>query len=97
MFFVPDNFFLGNITDKALIASLSAVKLGEQLVALTQKACDKIQIEKEIMLSSSERTELQKAAEELRSNGISLANGICRKHRRESLFFDEILAQAKEA
>ena len=97
MFFVLDNFFQGNITDKALIASLSAIKLGEQLVALTQKACDKIQIESEIILSSSERTELQKTADELRSNGISLANDICRKHRREGLFFDEILARAKEA
>ena len=37
MFFVIDNFFVGNITDAALINSLSALQLGKQYVALTQK------------------------------------------------------------
>ena len=44
MFFVIDNFFIGNITDAALINSLSALELGKQYVAVTQKACDAGQI-----------------------------------------------------
>ena len=37
MFYVLDNFFLGNITDKALVMSLSALQLGQQYVAITQR------------------------------------------------------------
>ena len=96
MFFVLDNFFQGNITDIALISSLSALKLGEQVVAITQKACDAIRIEKEIPLSFLEKKALQEAAEQNRAKGIALADEICKKHRREGLFFDEILEKASE-
>ncbi len=44
MFVVLDRFFNGEITDLALINSLSALKLGRQYVALTKKACQKIKI-----------------------------------------------------
>ena len=37
MFYVLDNFFLGNITDAALVNSLSALQLGQQYVCITQK------------------------------------------------------------
>ena len=50
MFYVLDNFFLGNITDKALVKSLSALQLGQQYVAVTEKACKQVTIEKEIEL-----------------------------------------------
>ena len=97
MFFVLDNFFQGNITDTALVESLSALNLGRQVVAVTQKSCDKVCIEKEIKLSYLERLILKERAETLRLKGISMANDICRAHRRDGLFFDEILKQAKEA
>ena len=35
--------------------------------------------------------ELKQKSEENRSKGISLAEEICRKYRREGRFFDEIL------
>ena len=35
MFYVIDNFFIGNITDAALVGSLSALQLGNQYVAVT--------------------------------------------------------------
>ena len=44
MFVVLDRFFDGDITDRALVESLSALKLGIQYVAITQKACDAIKI-----------------------------------------------------
>ena len=47
MFYVLDNFFLGNITDKALVMSLSALRLGQQYVAITEKACGHVRIEAE--------------------------------------------------
>ncbi len=94
MFFVIDNFFQENITDAALIGSLSALQLGKQYVAVTQKACEKIRIEKEIELSYFEKMILRKVSESNRKKGIELANDICKDHRREGKFFDEILAEA---
>ena len=94
MFYVIDNFFLWNITDTALMSSLSALQLGKQYVALTEKACGKIKIEKEIELSFFEKKILRKKSEENRQKGIDLANEICKSHRREGKFFDEILDDA---
>ena len=94
MFYVLDNFFLGNITDKALVMSLSALQLGEQYVAVTEKACEHLKIEAEIELSYLERVFLRDLSEANRVKGISLANEICRNYRREGRFFDEILKDA---
>lgn len=38
MFYVIDNFFNGNITDTALVNSLSALKLGKQYAVVTQNS-----------------------------------------------------------
>lgn len=91
MFVVLDRFFSGEITDLALINSLSVLKLGKQYVALTKKACSKIQILDETELSEKERSILKKESEANRSRGIAMANEICRKYRREGRFFDEII------
>ena len=91
MFYVLDNFFLGNITDKALVMSLSALQLGQQYVAITKKACSHAMIEAEIELSFLERVFLRDLSESNRAKGVNLANKICKNYRREGLFFDEIL------
>lgn len=95
MFYVIDNFFIGNITDYALVGSLSALQLGKQYVAVTQKGCDAVRIEAEVELSHLERMFIQEVAEASRAKGVSLANDICRNYRREGLFFDEILEKAQ--
>lgn len=95
MFYVIDNFFIGNITDAALINSLSALQLGKQYAAVSQKGCDAVRIEAEVTISYLERLFIKEVAEENRARGISLANDICKKHRREGMFFDEILDEAK--
>lgn len=95
MFFVIDNFFVGNVTDMALINSLSALQLGNQYVAVSQKGCDAVHIEAEVELSYLERLFMKEVAEENRARGISLANDICKNYRREGMFFDEILDEAK--
>lgn len=91
MFVVLDRFFSGEITDLALVNSLSALKLGKQYVALTEKACMKIKIIDEQQLSEKDRDKLKQESTRNRSKGIALANEICRKYRREGRFFDEIL------
>ena len=95
MFYVLDNFFMGNITDMALVNSLSALKLGMQYVATTEKACAAVRIEREIPLSMMERRFLQDESDANRQKGIALANDICKNYRREGNFFDEILDEAK--
>ena len=94
MFYVIDNFFLGNITDVALVNSLSALELGKQYVAITQKACDFVRIESEVELSYLERQCLKDVAGHHREKGTSLANDICKNYRREGMFFDELLEAA---
>ena len=93
MFYVLDNFFLGNITDKALVMSLSALQLGKQYVAITEKACKQVKIEAEVELSQLERVFLRDLSESNRVKGVNLANEICREYRREGQFFDEILRE----
>lgn len=95
MFFVIDNFFVGNVTDAALIHSLSALQLGKQYVAVSQKGCDAVRIEAEVDFSYLERLFMKEVAEENRARGISLANDICKNYRREGMFFDEILDDGK--
>lgn len=96
MFYVIDNFFIGNVTDAALINSLAALQLGKQYVAVSQKGCDAVRIEAEVTLSYLERLFMKEVAEENRARGISLANDICKNYRRKGLFFDEILDAAKD-
>lgn len=91
MFVVLDRFFHGDITDTALIHSLSALKLGKQYVALTERACQKIEILAEQKLTTKDRDKLKHESEANRSKGIAMADEICRKYRREGRFFDEIL------
>lgn len=95
MFYVIDNFFIGNITDTALVNSLAALQLGKQYVAVSQKGCDAVRIETEVNISYLERLYIKEVAEENRARSISLANDICKKYRREGKFFDEILDEAK--
>ncbi len=94
MFYVIDNFFIGNITDAALVNSLSALNLGKQYVAVTEKGCDAVRIECEVPISYLERLFIKDVAEENRARGVSLANDICKNYRREGKFFDEILDEA---
>lgn len=96
MFHVIDNFFHGNLTDAALVNSLSALELGKQYVAVTSKGCNAVQIEKEVPISYLEKLVMSEVSETNRVKGVSLANDICKNYRREGLFFDEILEQEAE-
>lgn len=95
MYRVMTDFFEKRITDQALIGSLSALKLGKQYVAISQKACDRIRIVKERKLMLLELLALQEKSEVRRREGIALADRIVMEHRRDGLFFDEILQGVK--
>ncbi|WP_252198190.1 hypothetical protein [Clostridium sp. MCC353] len=74
----------------ALINSLSALKLGKQYAALTEKACKKIIILDEQVLTENDRDKRKQESEASRSKGIAMADEIFRKYRRDGRFFDEI-------
>lgn len=93
MFVVLDRFFNGEITDLALINSLSALKFGKQYVALTATACEKIKILEEKALTEENRVKLKQDSEANRFKGIAMADEICRRYRREGRFFDEIVTE----
>ena len=95
MFYVIDNFFIENITDKALVSTLAALELGKQYVAVTKKGCEAVRIEGEVEISYLERLFVQEVAEQNRTKGVSLANKICKDYRREGMYFDEILERAE--
>ena len=93
MFYVLDNFFEGNITDKGLVECLSTMHLGKQYVAVTTKACQKISVLKQYKLSELELMALKDISEKNRQLGIERANEICKQHRRDGKFFDELLEE----
>lgn len=91
MFVVLERFFTGDITDVALVWSLSALRLDSQFVAKTEKACRAISIVDKREFHVSELEELRALAEANRTRGIAQAEVICRQHRRDGRYFDEIL------
>ncbi len=85
------DFFNRIVTDTVMIKSLSALKLGTQYVAITQKGCDAFKIIKEQTLKPLELMALRDKSMRNRKNGIALAEEMRNKYRRDGKFFDEIL------
>lgn len=84
-------FFNKTLTDVALINYLSALDLGKQYVAISEKACKQIKIINEESLSKLELAMLKDMSVARRKEGVALADEIEIKYRREGKFFDEIL------
>ena len=91
MFVVLDRFFNGEITDAALVACLSALQLGSQYVAKTERACAAVSVIESRALDTVQLEALREESLKQREEGIARAEKICREHRREGLFFDELL------
>ena len=91
MYIELSRFFNRTLTDVALINCLSALDLGKQYVAVSEKACKQIKVLKEYPLSQLELALLKDMSAERRKEGIALAEEIEVKYRREGKFFDEIL------
>lgn len=84
-------FFNRTLTDVALINCMSALELGRQYVAVTEKACRQITILNEASLSPLELSILRDMSVARRKRGIALADEVEVKYRREGKYFDEIL------
>lgn len=91
MYRVMKSFFEKEITDVALIHSLSALDLGRQYVIKTEKACNQLEIVDKKELTSLELAILRDKSIVRREEGIDLTEEILLKYRREGKFFDEIL------
>ena len=91
MYRVMKSFFEKEITDVALIHSLSALDLGRQYVCKTKKACNRLEIIDKRELTSLELAILRDKSIVRRQEGIDLTEEILLKYRREGKFFDEIL------
>lgn len=88
-------FFNKTLTDVALINCLSALDLGIQYVAISNKACKQIKILKEETLTHLELSILKDYSIKRRKKGITLAEEVEIKYRREGKYFDEILKGEK--
>lgn len=95
MYQVLTDFFEKRITDSAMIGSLSALDLGKQYVAITEKACDRIRVLSERNLSQLELMILRDRSIMRRKEGVSLAEKAALEHRRDGRYFDEILKGAE--
>lgn len=91
MYVELSRFFNRTLTDVALVHCLSALDLGLQYVAVTEKACKQIKILKEEELDLLELLALRDMSAKRRKAGIDMASEIEVKYRREGRFFDEIL------
>jgi transcriptional regulator with XRE-family HTH domain len=94
IFTTLDFFFDGFITDKGVVECLSVLPLGEQYVALTEKACDRIRIIEERGFSELERLCIREISERNRERGMTMADDIRKSNRRDGRFFDEIMRDA---
>ena len=91
MYRVMKSFFEKEITDVALLHSLSALDLGRQYVAITEKACKQIKILSEKILSPLELGILKERSIVRREEGIALTENILKQYRREGKYFDEVI------
>ena len=84
-------FFRGELTDVALVRSLQALNLGDQVCAKAAAACARVTIVDSRMLSPAECEGLQIKAENQRQTAIRETDRIRVQYRREGAYFDEIL------
>ena len=91
MYKVMTRFFEKEITDEALLNSLSVLDLGKQYVAISQKACDRVKILTETSLNKLELKILENKSIKRREEGITLTEDILLKYRRKGKYFDEIM------
>ncbi len=93
MYQVINRFFDGDITDIALLNSLSALKLGKQYVCISRRACEQVEILSERTVTSFELTFLREVSSVHREEGRNLADSVVKQYRREGKYFDELLKE----
>lgn len=84
-------FVKGEITDKAFLESIRVIDYGIQYAAITESACSQIKILSERELFGAELTEAKQDSDIRKYEGITKAEEIQKKYRREGKYLDEIL------
>lgn len=93
MYQVMNRFFEGDITNTALLNSISALNLGKQYACISKKACEQVEILSERTVTSFELSFLREFSADYRKEGIRLADDIVKQYRREGKYFDELLME----
>ena len=91
MFAVMTMFFQGLIGVPALVESLSALNMGRQYCAVTEKACANVKVVEAQRFSDSEIGTLRFENRERRKAGSEAAERICQRLRREGESFFELI------
>lgn len=100
MYDVLDSFYDNEITDKTLIACMQGLKLGDQYVAKTQRACDTshIRIVSKTQFTPKELEILKRQADENRKRGYQLTDEFRSQQRADirakrdiGRFFEQII------
>ena len=91
MYIELSRFFNKSLTDVALVNCLSALDLGRQYVAISERACERIRVLNETSLSQLELLLLRDMSIQRRKEGIALTERMEVRYRREGRYFDEIL------
>lgn len=84
------NFEDGNLTDEGLMYCLSKVDYGNQIVALSQRACDSIQIITEREIYGQEADQARIYSSEKRKDGRNAVKEAQRLFRNKGKYIDEI-------
>ncbi|MDR0334335.1 MAG: DUF3990 domain-containing protein [Methanomassiliicoccaceae archaeon] len=95
LFAALERFFEGSMSEEGMIECLSVMPLGEQYVALTEKACRQIRILEERRFSELERLCIYDKSAENRNYGVEMANSVFVKYRRNGRYFDKILKKGE--
>lgn len=93
MYQVMNRFFEGDITNTALLNSISALMLGKQFACISQKACDNVEILSKRTVTPFELSFLRELSANHRKEGIRVAEDIVKQYRREGKYFDELLVE----
>lgn len=86
-----ESFSKGILTDEGLLTCLSYVDYGQQYVAKTQFACDKIDILSEHNITKSEKKEIRKYASEMQRKSYGLLSKVELEYRDNGMYIDEII------
>lgn len=92
---VFDAFINGSITDKCLISCLTTLKLGEQVVFKTQKACNSMVQIGDYALSTNKTNRLINEKQSLLQNIGVQVNNIKQQYHRDGKYIDEILKEGR--
>lgn len=93
MFYVFNRFIQGEITDRVLMEALKYVKLGDQYVCKTQKACSALSLLNTYTLDNSYKKQLLKDRSKLIGTMPQTVEGIIRQYRRQGKYIDEVMNQ----